>query len=324
MRESARTASQMFRDAFDKETVDDPSFKGKVATLSASVKAYNTRLANLQNEARSIQSEVDSLLKLMWGTESPRSADFSSPPTAKVDPVAESSSGFEVDPPIAAKVTEEKTNKAAPSVEQVEAEPVTEPIKKASNDPGVTEEIEVESIEVEVEPEPEAAPASDPAETMKITDITRDLYERGVNFSDCLDAKSLRQRYRDVLSGKVASSVSQSQYSAPSSAASTQPKTAQRPPSYQQQQQQQYQAPPNTNESGITSDPYPNAQRKMVDPMKYVREVKQEIAMEKGIDANTVDLWSGKVKLEDHKRLYDYPSIQSYPIEVRQKGDIPR
>jgi hypothetical protein len=37
----------------------------------------------------------------------------------------------------------------------------------------------------------------------------------------------------------------------------------------------------------------------------------------------TIDIWSGHIRLEDHKRLYDYPTIQQYPLEVRQKGDAP-
>ncbi|KPA74049.1 putative mitochondrial hypothetical protein [Leptomonas pyrrhocoris] len=332
MADTMKGVAYKFQEASRKAAIEDKQFKGKTATLSASLKAYNTRLANLQNETRSMQAEVDALLKLLWGTERPDGARFTTPPPETKRTAPED---FEVEPPPLAKAlgeeapTPDPVEPATPAVERVEGERVSDRVNPTSASNTVKEEeIEVETIEVDVEP-----PAQeDPVETMKVTDITKELYEKGVNFSDCMDARSLRQRYRDVLSGKIPTSANASTaasrcssssaaagYTAPLTENTSQPRMPQR------STQQQYQQPPPNNNpgNGLAYDPYPNAHRKMIDPMKYVREVKQELALEKGIDANSVDLWSGKVRLDDNKRLYDYPSIQSYPIEVRQKGDIP-
>lgn len=356
MVETSRGAAKQLQDGLKKVQVDDSKFKGKAATLNASLKAYHTRLANLQNEARAIQGEVDGLLKLMWGTESvpqqmggPGGAQATQPPprdagSRQAQSQSNTASGdFDCDvPPIAQRL--EQINQEAPTTaaksdpptkksEVVEGEVIrtSDSPKRTPHQtpPPAAEEIEVESIDIEVEED--AAKGSSPADSMSITDITKDLYERGVNFSDCLDAKSLRQRYRDVLAGRIATTTTATSKPAAASASanSSQYNTTQQPPppprpQYHQQQYQQQQPPPNTSETGLAHDPYPNAHRKMIDPMKYVWEVKQELSKEKNIDPNSVDLWSGKSKLEDHKRLYDYPSIQSYPIEVRQKGDSPR
>ena len=337
MADAMKGATYKFMEANKKAAVEDKQFKGKATTLSASLKAYNTRLANLQNETRSMQAEIDALLKLLWGTERPDGANFATPPPESKATIP---NDFEVEPPPLAKALGEDApapdsvepakpvKTAKPTVERVEGERVSSEAASTTTASSTVkeEDIEVETIEIDVEP-----PAQEDAvETMKVTYITKELYERGVNFSDCMDARSLRQRYRDVLSGKIppstnastatSSASSSSKYTEPLTANTSQPRMPQRAA-----HQQQYQQPPPNNNagSGLAYDPYPNAQRKMVDPMKYVREIKQELALEKGIDANTVDLWSGKVRLDDNKRLYDYPSIQSYPIEVRQKGDIP-
>ncbi|KAG5499717.1 hypothetical protein JIQ42_05198 [Leishmania sp. Namibia] len=336
MAEAMKGATHRLQDAIQKSAVADKQFKGKVTTLSASLKAYNTRLANLQNETRSIQAEVDAVMRLLWDTERPEGANFASPPPEKVPSATEN---FEVEPPPIARALGEEAPSALPksapptrNVERVEGERVETMTTGTSSlaDGNDKEEIEVETIDIDIEP----AAQDDAVETMKVTDITKELYERGINFSDCMDARTLRQRYRDVLSGKIATTVNQSSLSAsrgftePLTPNTSQPRMPQRasPPQheyqYQHQQQQQHSSSNHTG-SGITSDPYPNAHRKMVDPMKFVYQIKQELAQEKGIDASLVDLWSGKMKLDDNKRLYDYPSIQSYPIEVRQKGDVP-
>ncbi|KPI88874.1 hypothetical protein ABL78_1991 [Leptomonas seymouri] len=333
MADAMKGATSRFQEASRKAAIEDKRFGGKTTTLTASLKAYNTRLANLQNETRSMQAEIDSLLKLLWGTERPDGASFTTPPPENARTIPDD---FEVDPPPFAKAlgeeapTPDPAEPVKPAVERVEGERVSDRGNTASSaNTAKEEEIEVETIEIDVEPSAQ----EDPVETMKVTDITKELYEKGVNFSDCMDARSLRQRYRDVLSGKIptstnastaaSSSSSSSPYTEPLTANASQPRMPPRAPSQQHQHQYQ-QPPPNSNAgNGLAYDPYPNAQRKMVDPMKYVREIKQELALEKGIDASSVDLWSGKVKLDDNKRLYDYPSIQNYPIEVRQKGDVP-
>ncbi|KAF5222492.1 hypothetical protein TcYC6_0086760 [Trypanosoma cruzi] len=332
MSDASRAAMRTVQEGLRRASVEDENFKGKSITLSASMKAYTARLSNLQDEARSIQTEVDALLKMMWGTEAPtKAASFASPPRSTEEVGVSSSSAadaaaggkgnetvddeFIVEPPPLAKAL---GNDKRPA-ERVEAERVQGTAHKPVEEMRV-EEIEVETIEVEVEPN------ESPADNMKITDITKELYERGVNFSDCLDARTLRQRYKDVLAGKISPGISPGTATSSPAAAeanTNQPRMPQHRP-YQQQQQQQQQQQLNTNESGLAHDPYPNAYRKMVDPMKHVWELKSELAAEKGIDPKSVDLWSGKCKLEDHKLLYDYPSVQNYPIEVRQKGDIPR
>lgn len=303
--------------------MEDAQAKGKMQTLSASLKAYYTRLSNLQTEAQSIQAEVDALLKHLWGNESYEAANFSSPPanssTSASSMDKESAvDGFTVEPPPIAQMVDDINRDApeSPKVEQVDGEvlPSDAPLKSSTS---TTEELEVETIEIEVEPEGESATDTTGVDSMKITDITTDLYERGINFSDCLDAKSLRQRYKDVLAGKYAAPVSQQQKQ--NTSQPTMPRKADT-----HDYQHQYNGTPNTSESGLAHDPYPNAHRKMVDPMRYVADVKQELCAEKGIDPSSVELWSGKVRLDDKKRLYDYPTVQSYPIEVRQKGDVPQ
>ncbi|KAG5476565.1 hypothetical protein LSCM1_04280 [Leishmania martiniquensis] len=338
MAEAMKGAAHRLQDAIKKGAVDDKEFRGKVVTLSASLKAYNTRLTNLQSEARSIQAEVDAVMRLLWGTETPEGANFASPPVGKMPNNTED---FEVEPPLIARALGEEVPSAPPEpappkrkVECVEGERVevttTTMGASPSSDAKKEEEIEVETIEIDVEP----GAQEDAVETMKVTDITKELYERGINFSDCMDARTLRQRYRDVLSGKIPSTANQSPssvskgFTEPLTPNTSQPRMPQHAPALQhhyqyQYHQQQQQSSTSGTASGITPDPYPNAHRKMVDPMKFVHQIKQELAMEKGIDASSVDLWSGKIKLDDNKRLYDYPSIQSYPIEVRQKGDVP-
>lgn len=332
MNEAAKDAGKAVQEKVKQLGIDDTDFKAKVLTLSASVKAYHTRLANLQTETKSLQGEVDAVLKMMWGTENPAAANFSTPPPPSSPPREEKTAGssdFAVEPPPIAQVVEnlnKSGSKDTPKVETVEGERIpSDAAPNSSASSGAEkkeEEIEVETIEIEVEPSDSTSsdPAEDAVDKMKITDITSDLYERGINFSDCLDAKSLRQRYKDVLKGKIAAPINP-----PKPKENTnQPPMPKRADTQHYQHQQQYNSTPNTSEAGLAHDPYPNAHRKMVDPMKYVEEVKRELCAEQGIDPKSVDLWSGKVRLDDKKRLYDYPTVQSYPIEVRQKGDIPK
>lgn len=313
MSDAAKSSARLLRDCSAKTTVDDTRFKGKMATLSASVKAYNTRLINLQNDARSIQAEVDAVLKLLWGTEKPQTAQFFSPPStsACVPPKDKSSAESAAAP---SQEVQEKVN-----VERVEAERVETARTSSSSATENIGELEVETIEVEV-PRGEE-PEEDVAATKKITDITTELFEAGVNFSDCLDAASLRRRYRDYLSGRVAATATQTPKKPFTEPLTTNVEQPRMPPRTQAHYQQS-QSPPGPGD-GLAHDPFPNAHRKMVDPMKCIWELKAELAAERGIDASSVDLWSGKVKLEDHKRFYEYPKVQNHPIEVRQKGDIP-
>lgn len=321
MNDAAKDAGRIVQERARNLNVDDSQFTGKVATLSASVKAYQARLTNLQTEAQAIQGEVEAIIKLMWGTENHTAASFSSPPPTP-EKATSTASDFEVEPPPIAKMVDDINRQTGSKVEHVEGEKVSGTAKPASSTSVKEEEIEVETIDIEVEPAEGSARSEIDVkvEGMKVTEITSDLFERGINFSDCLDAKSLRQRYKDVLSGKVTGT----SYTSPKASTEnvSQPPPPQRRQDNYQYNQNQSQPPPGS--SGITADPYPNAHRKMVDPQRYVGEVKAELCMEKGIDPNSVDLWSGKVRLDDKKRLYDYPTVQSYPIEVRQKGDVPQ
>jgi hypothetical protein len=309
MLESARTSHKTVLDALERNSelaATDAKAKGKLSTLSASLKAYQNRLNNLQNEAKSINREAESLVKHLWGNST--GSDESTASTTTEDataPNANAADDFDADAPHIAKILEEKVEEASPSSNN----------NNNNNNGGEDPEI----LEIEIET---------PEEDIPITEITQALYEKGIDFSDCHDAAALRQRFKDMKAGKFdqqqAPPQQQQQRAAPSQ------------PSYgggapqQHQQQQQYQqqggynSQSTTNETGLAADPHPGAQRKMLDPMKAVWEVKQNIAQENGVDASTIDLWSGPVKLEDHKRLYDYGAmVQTNPIEVRQKGDMP-
>lgn len=346
MSDAAKEAGRAVQEKAKQLAIDDSLFNAKALTLSASVKAYYKRLGNLQIEAQSIQTEVDALLKVMWGSENPDAADFATPPSSSfvASPSDESkkknsfdkkygerkTDEFEVEPPpIAQLVNDLSGNTTEKKVEKVEGEhlPSDTPIGGKPSAEATQRNVgaEVETIEIEVEPEPSDA-GVDAVDSMKITDITSELYERGINFSDCLDAKSLRQRYKAVLAGAFTPPSTSFRKAAEDN--KMQPPAPQRPEVHQSNynygSSSSQQSSFNSNQTGLAHDPYPNAQRKMIDPMRYVADVKKELCSEQGIDPNSVDLWSGKVRLDDAKRLYDYPTVQNYPVEVRQKGDIPQ
>lgn len=334
MAEAARNAAKNVATATKAHPVEDAKFKAKLVTLNASMKAYNSRLMNLQSEARALQNDVDTILKLLWSNQADASgagasaAAAAEPESEKVEKVEgerisePDDFAYEAPKP---KVSENEAPGAAKSgaaatstkVETVEGEVVRETPQKTSNATSSSSssgsgEIEVEAVEIE-----------ESVETKSITEITRELHERGIDFSDCMDAKSLRARYQDVLDGKVKPPKPKAQpqpqppprssYQAPSTSSSSSS-------SYQQQQQR---SAPASNETGLTADPHPGAERRQIDSSKYVWEVKQEMAREKGFDPNSVDMWCGMIKMDDHKRIYEVPGVQSYPIQIRQKGDAP-
>ncbi|CCW70771.1 unnamed protein product [Phytomonas sp. Hart1] len=336
MSDATKATSSSLQECLSSSNVQDAAFKTMVESLSASVKVYNNRLNNLKNEVWTVQTKVDTLLKMLWGTENPKGASFEAPPIPSSTSTAQRvpSGNGERSHIEGSLVDEVRHNTSCDgtlegekvNVERVVGEKV--PDKSYKKSQGMVdkkeEEIEAEVIEVELDPGFNSSVGD-----KKITDITKELYERGVDFSDCLDAKSLRQRYDDVLSGKIASQPPSSSSLSATDSSSVKPSATNtdRPyasPRLQYSEEPSYMPPPpNTGEAGLAHDPYPNATRKMVDAMKFVWQIKQELSSERGIDPNTVDLWSGKTKLEDHKRLYDYPTAQSHPIEVRQKGDMP-
>lgn len=343
MNEASRNAGNALQEVLKRNVVDDSKIKGKITTLTASLKSYNTRLSNLQSEARSVQNEAEALIKLLWGNNS-STADAS--PTTKsttsgVNLDSEGDFGVDV-PPIAQKIEQvlgetqkvttsastPPTSQASGKVETLEGDFIREDLtapksSKANPSNGADEDLEIE-LEVEGSSSTNTSKSANEvlAEKASIPEITTELHNNGIDFSSCRDAESLRKKYLEFLEGKHKKPTS----AKPNPTSNSSQRTTQQPPTPrppQQQQQQYQQPPPNTTETGVSSDPYPNGVRKMIDPMKTVWEVKAEIAKERNIDANTINLWSGRVCLEDHKRLYDYPTIQQFPIEVRSKGDSP-
>jgi len=327
MLESARASHKKVLEALERNGElgsTDAKAKGKLQTLSASLKAYQNRLNNLQNEAKSINREAESLVKHLWGNSS--GSEEPAAAAAADGDAAPQTEDFDADAPHISKILEEKTVEAEPVKGDSSASNTNTTASSATG--GSAAEPEVLEIEIET-----------PEEDIPITDITQALYEKGIDFSDCHDAASLRQRYKDMKEGKFEQKQAPPQQQTQQRAAPSQPAyggggntgsyggNAGYPSNEQRQQYQQqggYNANSTTTETGLAFDPHPGAQRKMLDPMKAVWEVKQNIAAENGVDANTIDLWSGPIKLEDHKRLYDYGSlVQTNPIEVRQKGDMP-
>jgi len=328
MNEASRNAANALQEIMKRHNVDDPKFKGKMATLSASLKAYNTRLNNLQNESRSVQREVEGALKLLWGGEEEAAAASGSKPAVE----AEGDFGVDV-PPIAQKLEEINNTPRATIIEEpMTTETVVETVEgeiisdstPSSSKATPSSDGASEDLEIEIE-SPEEQRLSD---TKPIHEITQELHEKDIDFTDCLDASSLRRRYQEFLDGKVKSKLEEARAKKqPKASTQTQQPPNPRPP----QSQSNYSSPsggyqpppPNTNETGLATDPFPNGERKMIDPMQLVSQVKLDIAKEKNMDVNTIDIWSGHIRLEDHKRLYDYPTIQQFPLEVRQKGDAP-
>lgn len=330
MADAARNSLKSIQDIGKKHNVEDAAFRAKMGTLNASLKAYTSRLSNLQNEARGIQNDVDALLKLVWGsshgaTAAPtpqetvsKSQDTKAPEAKKDEDIS-----FEA-PPMAQRLEEinahaPKDATSAPIVETVEGEVVRDTPSTPKAEKGETE-IEVEAVEIE--------PSID---DMSVTEITKELHEQNIDFSDCLDAKSLRKRYQDVRDGKlkppepVKKAIPQQQQATPKRVESVTPPSNQ---SYSQDQNyekyRQQQPPPNTTERGLTPDPHPGANRKMVDPMKFIWEVKVDLAKENNVKPEQIDLWCQKIRLDDSKRLYEYPQVQGNAIEIRQKGDMPK
>ena len=320
----------------------DGALTTRLNNLATATKAYGTRVAMLQSEARKIHGDAEAIVKVLWGT---ASAGTSNSPTASspADTPAETSksSDFTADvPPLAQKLDEiNSAASATTKIETVEGEVVRDDTNTASNSSnntnnttgGSTVEIEIDSVEVEnpKKTSPAGAPqtAAPPAEDddiaeMSVTQLTHALHEKEIDFSDCRDARSLRQRYRDALAGKVSPKPRQP----PPPPRAPQPKLQQPTGSARSAAAANVPPPPppNTTETSLAADPHPGAHRKMIDPMKFVHEVKAQLAVEHNVDARTIDLWSGLIKLEDHKRLYEYPGIQHNPIEVRNKGDPPR
>lgn len=366
MADATRNALKQIQETSKSVNFDDPRMKAKVTTLQTALKAYSGRLNNIQNEAKSLQADAEKVLKLVFDgsgaaseSSSTKTTSSSSSSSSTNKNTVEGEEDFNVEPPMTAQKLE-KMNEMPPgstftgdatNQQQQQQRPGGSSTTVSEDD------IVIETVEEESSGNNSSASGAEEdnmnairAEETPIAEITSILHTNGVDFSDCRDAKSLRQRYKDYLDGKYEkkktaeqpkyqtqqpntppSSSSSSSASASSSYNSNYSQQYQNQSYGQQQQQQQaqphpsYQKPtPNTTETGIAHDPHPGAVRKQIDTQRYVRDVKEEIARENGVQASQIDLWSGMTKLEDHKRLYEYPNLQVNPIEVRQKGDMPR
>jgi hypothetical protein len=349
MGDAARNSLKQIQEASARVKFDDARLKAKVTTLQTALKAYSSRVANVQNEARSLQGDAERVLKMLYGESetaasgattatTTTTATSSASASAAAGGAAAGESDFHVEPPAAAQKLEE-INRAPPG-SQGRVETATDAAARGATTVA-EDEIVVETLDDDASGAAAAGAADDSlnrirADETTVSEITATLHERGIDFGDCRDARQLRQRYKDFLDGKFAKPDKPAPRPEPNR---DQPST---PPRYspssggssyqQQQQQQQQQRPPyqqqqpipNTTETGLQPDPHPGAVRKQIDTQKFVREVKEEIAREHGVSAGQIDLWSGMTLLEDNKRLYEYSNLQNNPIEVRQKGDFPR
>jgi hypothetical protein len=355
MADATRNALKQIQDSTKAATFDDARMKAKIQTLQTALKAYSGRLNNIQNEAKSLQTDAEKVLKMIYGENSSSAntttTSSSSSSGSKVTE-AEVEEDFHVEPPMTAQKLEQMNSMPPGSTfaGDVSSSSNAKPSSSSSSSNTVAEEeIVIETVEEEGQVGQDNLNQIRADET-PISEITGILHEKTVDFSDCRDAKSLRQRYKDFLDGKFekpkessAPKYQTQQHNAPSNSSSSSSSSSSNNNSYnsnysqqyqnqtyqQQQEQSQphpsYQKPtPNTTETGIQADPHPNAVRKQIDTQRFVREVKEEIAKENGVQASQIDIWSGMTKLEDHKRLYEYPNLQANPLEVRQKGDIPR
>ena len=364
MADATRNALKQIQEATKKVSFDEPRTKAKVQTLQTALKAYSGRINNIQNEAKSLQCDAEKVLKLLFdgkdgstGAESKTEKASSSSSTTTTTTVEED---FNVEPPMTAQKLEEM-NKMPPGSTTFTKGSQNQPPPPSSNNNVSEDEIVIETLDVEETTTGSgetATTSSDDslnaikAEETSIAEITSILHEKGIDFTDCREAKSLRQRYKEYLDGSfdhlkhkgIPPQQNKQQPNSPpsySNSGNNNSSTSSYNSGYQQQyQQQSYAGPtggagqphpsygqqqtPNTSETGLAHDPHPGAIRKQIDTQRYVRDIKDEIAKENGVQATQIDLWSGMTLLEDHKRLYEYPNLQANPIEVRQKGDMPR
>lgn len=268
-----------------KEPSFDEERKRKLNAVASGIKAYCVRLGTVQGEAQKISTELDAISAMLKG------GDDSLTPSDKKENLAKKIEGNE------------------------------ERIPEAS---------------VEIEDESGAQVLSDEddwAINLGEKGITEYLHRKGVDFSDCFDAESLRARYRLVASGKwdeimVRKRATQNQ----------QRRRAELRREKSQDRRNLFGAAtagmvreenPTINYGGSTeqqvmNDPHPGAERRMVDPQRYVWELKAEVCRAKGVNPSSVDIWCAYGILDDSKRIYEYPQCQHSAIEMRMKGDTTR
>ncbi|KNH04834.1 hexokinase-2-like protein [Perkinsela sp. CCAP 1560/4] len=201
-----------------------------------------------------------------------------------------------------------------------------EPIATEKAAPTVAE---ISENEVEIE-EPASTSAQNISSGVSVQEMTEYLHAKSIDFSDCFDEESLGKRYIAVKKGtyvppRKESSVAPIAPKVPSDShkvcAIREPPTYERDSSSGSKHSQEKMNYGGSSQNAVMQDPYPGAERRMCDPMKYVWEVKQEICQGKGVNSSQVDIWCGPIKLEDHRRMYEYPQCQRTPMEVRMSGD---
>eukprot|EP00759_Apiculatamorpha_spiralis_P031580 PhF_6_TR33467/c0_g1_i1/m.48815 len=293
----------------------DENLKNKVQGLVGSLKAYSVRLGTVQGESQSLQADIDSILKGQWKKDSAGTGAATA--TKKPEPVEPE---IVVEPP-SSKPTPPKPTQPESTAEIIEeTEILVETVESQTSNKGTSFESE--------------------ASKLSVTEITEFLHDKDVNFADCFDAASLRKRYVEVKSGKYEDASKRKKLhdlerkreeEIRANATKAKQNSGTGPVRDFNQGGGSSNTTNNNNSSnsyggsqstGLVQDPFPGAERKMVDPMKYVWEVKEEICKSKGMNPSLVDLWCGYTLLEDHRRVYDYPMVANNALEFRNKGDI--
>ena len=347
---AARAAAAQLQAVRQKHGGDggDAKARAKLMTLAASMKTYAYRLSNLEAEARSIVEDAEAVLNEL-GTQQGGGGGGAAAPTpsgggtaaaaAKAaagsadrsdftldsDFTAASPTQQPVEPPAGAAQTPGAANRA-----RAPTRPPTDAEQLAKHPPGAgafaeasafaagsnlgmsggDEELKVDFVRGdeppkaagtgEIPPQDIEVEPIDPIDEKSVTEITEELYNKGVDFSDCRDAKALRQRYKDVQAGKF------------------QPKKAATPPPPPPPRSNPYTPPPpNTSEKGLAQDPHPGSQRKMVDPNRLVGDLKLELSRENNLSPHTIGLFCAGVRMDETKRVSDYPQVQYHQIEIR-------
>ena len=319
---TARAAANALANARQRHASDIPDgkVKQKLTTLNASLKTYSYRLTNLETEVQSIIEDAEAVLASLnnaaAGTETVQQAthskntndddkmkdddfvldsDFSasSPqqkPTIQTPPTAEEH--LKQHPAGAGTFAEVASSASSSNIESDDGDLKIEYVSSDerakfnnSEDPG--------TIEIEL---------PDAVDEKPVSEITDELFTKNIDFSDCRDAKQLRNRYRDFLNGKL-------------SPPQAKPQRATQPPP---PPRDTYTPPPNNyTEKGMQADPYPNAQRKMVDPNRLVGDLKLEMAREHKISPYTIGMFVAGIRMDENKRISDYPQVQHNQIELR-------
>eukprot|EP00008_Paramoeba_atlantica_P007566 CAMPEP_0201483338 /NCGR_PEP_ID=MMETSP0151_2-20130828/7556_1 /ASSEMBLY_ACC=CAM_ASM_000257 /TAXON_ID=200890 /ORGANISM="Paramoeba atlantica, Strain 621/1 / CCAP 1560/9" /LENGTH=364 /DNA_ID=CAMNT_0047866435 /DNA_START=142 /DNA_END=1236 /DNA_ORIENTATION=- len=292
-----------------RELLSSDTLKQKWDTLLSKIKAYCVRVGTVQGEAASLHDDIQQFLKMKEPEES-SSTSVKDKPAASVE---------------------------TPRIVRQEVREFTCTTSSPEDGTPISAEVISETeIVIESSPDSQQKECENNAEdSTPVSEITQYLHENGVDFSDCFNAESLRARYRDVKSGAYRPVQKQKETDAAARRRELEAKEER-----QRQRQESSRSSTNTQQNqsssqhssqnmnyggspsgGLMADPYPGAERRMCDPMKYVWEVKREICAGKSVNPEQMDIWVGGTKLEDHRRIHEYPQVQYSPMEFRVKGD---